>query len=162
MGKAKWTVAALAKHTVSHLRDLCKQNNVPGMSKKRKEVIIEALSAKKSRKHGTASMSREVNNSGDVTAVECNVRSIMTKPDASTGRISSTIQVSCGASSGEYPVVGKKVGAIAEFLREVLNVPSTPKMLVNGKQVVSSYVLKETDNVEFMKPSGRKGIDVGL
>jgi hypothetical protein len=162
MGKAKWTVEALEKHTVSHLRDLCKKHNVPGMSKKRKEVIIEALSAKKSRKRDTASMSREVDNSGEVTAVECNVRSVMTKPGSSSGRISSTIQVSCGASSGEYPVVGKKVGAVAEFLREVLNVPSTPKMLVNGKEVASSYILKDADNVEFMKPSGRKGIDVGL
>jgi hypothetical protein len=157
MGKAKWTVAALEKHTVSHLRDLCKENNIPGMSKKRKEVIIAALYAKKSKKRGTPSMTKVSDDSGEVTAVECNVRSVMTKPGALSGRISSNVQVSCGASSGEYPVVGKKVGAVAEFLREVLNVPSTPKMLVNGKVVVSSYVLKDTDNVEFMKPSGRKG-----
>jgi hypothetical protein len=158
MGKAKWTIEALEKHTVSHLRDLCRKNNVPGMSKKRKEVVIAALSAKKSKKRGTVSMERKEDNSGEVTAIECNVRSILTKPNASSGRIESSVQVSCGASSGEYPVIGKKVGAVAEFLREVLNVPSTPKMLVNGKEVASSYILKDTDNVEFMKPSGRKGL----
>ena len=69
-----------------------------------------------------------------------------------------TIQVSCGASSGAFPVEGKNVREVGEFLREVLNVDKLSTGLVNGKEVQGDYVLKSGDNLEFMKPSGRKGV----
>jgi len=49
------------------------------------------------------------------------------------------------------------VGSVAEFLREVLNVDRMSQGVVNGKQVEDSYRLKEGDNLEFLKPAGRKG-----
>lgn len=163
MANAKWTKEALEGNTVSALREMCKDLQIPGMSKKRKDVIIAAIVAKKSRTRSTA-VAVETTDPDSITGVECSVKSIMNKPGASYGRITSTVtvSVSCGASSGKYPVVGKKLGAVAEFLREVLNIPSTPKMLVNGKEANASYIIEETDVIEFMKPSGRKGIGAGI
>ncbi len=162
MGKAKWTHEVLDKNTVAQLREMCKLFGIPGMSKKRKDIVIEAIIAKKSRKRTTSSSTiSKKTASGEptkVTAVEFNSKSVLTKENASSGRIETKVSVACGASSGDYPVAGKTVGAVAEFLREVLNIPSTPSMLVNGESVSSSTILKAKDSVEFMKPSGRKGI----
>ena len=84
--------------------------------------------------------------------------SIITKPSAKKGdKATSTIEVSCGANQGQYPVCGKSIGQVKEILKEVLNVPRMSDGLINGKVKDDSYSLKEGDTLEFMKPSGEKG-----
>lgn len=93
-----------------------------------------------------------------MTGVEFGATSTLTKPDGAFGhRTTTTIHVSCGASSGNFPVAGKQVSEVGEFLREVLNVDRLSTGLVNGKEVKPDYVLKEGDNLEFLKPAGKKG-----
>lgn len=145
----------LTEKTVAVLREICRDKNIPGMSKQRKDVIIDViLSNEKAEIYENTKM--VVDNS--VKGLEANITSNLTKPDASFGnKTTTTIRVSSGASSGMYPVVGKTVGAVSEFLREVLNVERMSRGLVNGVEVEGDYVLKETDVLEFLKPAGRKG-----
>jgi len=173
------TVEELNEKTVAELRGMCKKLEIPGMTKKRKDVIIDAIMAKSkptkaaskstSKKDVVApcSVGKDTGHTAKlakqapvepVTRAAFQMTSVMTKPSAKVGdKCSTAIQVSCGASSGEFPVCGKTVGAIAEFLREVLNVDRLAEGMVNGDKVEPSYVMKEGDNLEFLKPAGQKG-----
>jgi len=176
MGKSKR--AQLEEKTVAELRAICKDQGITGMTKKRKDVIIDALMKTRMPKQ-TATKSTTKSSTSDVVApagvghteqlvkdakaepvtrAEFQMSSVLTKPTARTGdKCTTAIQVSCGASSGKFPVIGKTVGAVAEFLREVLNVDRLAEGMVNGDKVSDSYVLKEGDNLEFLKPAGQKG-----
>jgi len=175
MGKSKR--AQLEEKTVAELRAICKDQGITGMTKKRKDVIIDALmetrlpkqtatkSAKKSASGvvkpagvgHTAKLAKQANVE-PVTRAEFQMSSVLTKPSAKAGdKCTTAIQVSCGAASGKFPVIGKTVGAVAEFLREVLNVDRLAEGMVNGDKVEGSYVLKEGDTLEFLKPAGQKG-----
>jgi hypothetical protein len=144
--------------TARELKELCAYDlDMPGYSKKTKDVVVDAILSKYGTKAAKASITTKAP-AGPMTGVEFEAESIMAKPGASFGsRISTTIHVSCGATSGNFPVVGRTISAVGEFLREVLNVDKLSTGLVNGKEVSPDYVLKNGDNLEFLKPAGRKG-----
>jgi len=148
---ATFTREQLEGKTVSELRRMVVDSGLTGISKKRKPVLVESLMS-------LQEPDDNVMENGDMKGVEFNATSIMTKPDAREGdKTTTTIHVSCGASSGNFPVVGRTVREVGEFLREVLNVDQMSTGLVNGKQVDGDYVLADDDNLEFLKPAGRKG-----
>lgn len=156
------TKASLDEKTVAELRAICKEKQIIGMSKKRKDVIIDTIlsgqKAKPASKGGHLSDIRKEAPEGPVTKADFMMSSVMTHPQKKFGdKCTTAITVSCGANSGKFPVVGKTIGAVAEFLREVLNVDRLADGLVNGKKVEGNYVLQSGDNLEFLKPSGRKG-----
>jgi len=154
----------LLEKTNAELRELCKQRKIPGMSKKRKDVIVDAIllaqggnsaSGEKTTMTKPASTPEP---SGDLTAATFTLNSIMTKPNAKKGdKTTTTIRVSSGAASGEFPVTGRKVSEVKSFLKEVLNISKMASPIVNGNQVDDDYVIIENDEVEFLKPAGQKG-----
>jgi len=145
--------AELEAKTVDELRSMCVRLGIVGMSKKRKDIIIDTLL--EYYKHISSSKAASSQSLNEMRSV---FHSKVTDPSASAGnKTSTTILVSCGASYGNFPVVGKTVGTVAEFLREILNVDRMSQGVVNGKQVEDSYCLKEGDSLEFLKPAGRKG-----
>lgn len=147
--------AELEAKTVDELRSICVRYGIVGMSKKRKDIIVDALLAYYKKE---ASPSKTAAGSQNLDEMRSVFHSKVTNPSGSAGsKTSTTILVSCGAAYGNFPVVGKTVGAVAEFLREVLNVDRMSQGVVNGKQVEDSYRLKEGDSLEFLKPAGRKG-----
>ena len=90
--------------------------------------------------------------------IEFKAQSTLTKPGAPFGhKTTTTVHVSCGASSGNFPVAGRSVKEVGEFLREVLNVDRLSTGLVNGKDVDADYTIKPGDHLEFLKPAGKKG-----
>lgn len=154
---ASFTREQLENMTVRELKDMCAYElDMPGYSKKTKDVVIDAILAKYGKK---ASISKApAKASGPMSGVEFQAQSVLTKPDAPFGsKTTTTIHVSCGASSGNFPVAGRTVGQVGDFLREVLNVDKLSTGLVNGKEVSPDYVLKSGDSLEFLKPAGRKG-----
>jgi len=163
-----YTYDQLDQKTVAELREMCAFDlDISGMWKKRKDEIIDAIIAKT--KKVTPPAKKTVGKGGviensvlsvtkDVSIVGGSFTSQVTQPSAEFGeRISTTIRVSCGASSGDFMVVGKTVGAVGEFLREVLNVEKMASGLVNGSQVEDDYILRSGDQLEFLKPAGTKG-----
>jgi hypothetical protein len=157
---AQYKRETLEEKTVRDLRQLVVKLGIVGYTKKPKSEIIDAIMAK----YGVATTSAAAAIAADgpitsaLSGVEATFQSSVTKPGLKPGdRLSTTVQVSCGASSGRFPVAGRSVAEVGEFLREVLNVDRLSTGLVNGKEVASDYKLKEGDTLEFLKPAGKKG-----
>ena len=155
-----YTREQLEAKTARELKNLCVYDlKIPGMTKKRKEVVIQAIMEKHGRKSKAKSATVAKGASkGPLTSLRFKGQSTLTKPSAPFGsRSTTTVHVSCGASSGDFAVAGRTVKEVGEFLREVLNVDRLSTGLVNGKSVDGSYVIKSGDNLEFLKPAGKKG-----
>jgi hypothetical protein len=70
---------------------------------------------------------------------------------------SGQIKVSYGVHSLDAAIAGKSVGEVRQALREPLNIDPRALALVNGRDVAASYVLKEGDQLEFVRLAGEKG-----
>ena len=151
---ARYKRETLEGKTVKELRQLVVKLGISGKTKLPKTMIIDAIMVSGGG-GGGASIAKS---SGPIEGIEGAFQSSMTKPDAPFGsKTSTTIQVSCGASSGRFPVTGRTVLEVGDFLREVLNVDKLSTGMVNGQEVAGNYVLKEGDVLEFLKPAGKKG-----
>jgi len=158
---ARYKRQTLEGKTVKDLRTLVVKLGISGYTKRPKDVIIDAIMAKYGVGNSVAAATIAKDGPAKVlplTGVEATFQSSITKPALNKrDRLSTTIQVSCGASAGRFPVTGQKVAAVGEFLREVLNVDKLSTGMVNGKEVDGDYILKAGDNLEFLKPAGKKG-----
>ena len=157
---ATFTREQLEAKTAKELKNMCVYElGLPGLTKKDKETVIQAIMAKYGRAGASASATIAKDAKPEaMKGVEFQAQSTMTKPTAPFGqKTSTTIQVSCGASSGAFPVAGRTVKEVGEFLREVLNVDRLSTGLVNSKETGPDYVLKPGDTLEFLKPAGKKG-----
>jgi len=154
MGRS-FTREALQAKTAKDLKRMCVDElGIVGVTKQPKDDVINAIMAQ----YGGAAKTTIAKVDKKVTGIEFSGQSTLTKPEAPFGsRTTTTIHVSCGASSGNFPVTGKTVKDVGDFLREVLNVDRLSTGLVNGKEVGADYVLKSGDNLEFLKPAGKKG-----
>jgi|WetSurSiteA1Bulk_404760.scaffolds.fasta_scaffold00271_3 hypothetical protein len=146
----------LENMTVDELKDLCYDKDIKGVSKKPKAVIIDKIMEKFGAKERTSFAPAKT--PAPMKGLSGEFESELTNPSGRTGdKTTTTVQVSCGASSGRFPVIGRTVREVSEFLKEILNVDTLSSGLVNGREVGSDYVLKARDTLEFIKPSGRKG-----
>ena len=150
--------------TVAELRNICRDSGIPGMSKKRKDVIINAILDSESNSGSydapatiaKVSEAPKINNT--VTGIHGAFQTNITDPSAGKGkRLTTIVKVSAGASTGDFDLAGKTVGAVAEFLKEVLNISSVSKGIVDGEEVKDSYVLEGGESLEFIQPAGTKG-----
>jgi hypothetical protein len=155
---ASFTREALESKLTKELKSMCVYElQIPGMTKKTKPVVIDAILAKCGAGTPKTEVATPVETKA-ISGVEFSAQSTMTKPSAPFGhKTTTTIQVSCGASSGAFPVADRSVKEVGEFLREVLNVDRLSTGLVNGKEVGADYILKSGDTLEFLKPAGKKG-----
>jgi hypothetical protein len=152
---ARYKRETLEAKSVKELRQLVVKLGITGKTKLPKASIIDAIMGTGGG-GGGASVTSEAPK--PIQGIEGSFQSSMTKPEAGFGfKTSTTVQVSCGASSGRFPVVGRTLAEVGEFLREVLNVSKLSTGLVNGKEQDGSYVLADKDVVEFLKPAGKKG-----
>lgn len=153
---ATYTREQFESMTREEVRRMCTANGIVGYSKATKGECVNALMEKLGRPAAArpATPATPVPLSG----VAFTGQSVMTHPSGRPGdRTTTTINVSCGASSGAFPVVGRKVKEVAEFLREALNVDQLSTGLVNGQEVSADHILKAGDRLEFLKPAGKKG-----
>jgi len=161
MARKKFTRDQLEAKTSKELKGMCVYElDLPGLSKKTKDVVINAIMAKYgvSSTASTAAGATIKKSTGNVTSMSFSAHSELTKPEAAFGkRTTTTIHVSCGASSGNFPLAGRTVKQVGEFLREVLNVDQLSTGLINGREVGADYIVKEGDTLEFLKPAGKKG-----
>ena len=147
------TKATLTEKTLVELRKICVSRGIKGMTKKRKDIVIDAIVAankaaaqdtgvtfappnggSKKPTKASSTLVKGDHTSNTVTAAQFSMSSILTKPGARTGdKTTTTVQVSCGANTSEFPVVGKSVGAVQEFLKEVLNIDRIAEGQINGK-----------------------------
>jgi len=155
---ATFTREQLEAKTAVELKRMCVDElAIPGMTKKAKDIVIAAILEKFGASGATVAKAAAAKPAA-MAGVAFEAQSVLTKPGASFGqKTTTTIQVSCGASSGNFPVAGRSVKEVGDFLREVLNVDRLSTGLVNGKEVGAEYVLKPGDTLEYLKPAGKKG-----
>jgi hypothetical protein len=136
------------------------------MSKRRKDDIIEALDNyygnddeyQDDDDDQTAPGCVEDVSSSSIVSMNAQLSSYRNlESKTADDKFITNISVSCGASAGNFPVVGKTVGAVSDFLREVLNIDRLSVGVVNGEEVEDDYVLMSNDSLEFLKAGGRKG-----
>ncbi len=78
----------------------------------------------------------------------------LNKPaQARTGQV----KISYGVHSLEAAIAGKSVAEVRQALKEPLNIDPRALALVNGRDAVAAYVLKEGDQLEFVRLAGEKG-----
>ena len=154
----------LNEKTVAELRTMCFTYGINGMSRARKDDIIAALEeyfedcdSPDACDKDTDSTQNAGSDSGIVSMNAQLSSYVNLKSKSDNDKYITNITVSCGAASGNFPVVGKTVGAVSEFLREVLNIDRLSVGVINGEQVTDDYVLSTGDSLEFLKAGGRKG-----
>jgi len=72
---------------------------------------------------------------------------------SSTGQV----RISYGVHSLEVAIAGKSISEVRQALKEPLNIDPRALALVNGRDAAASYVLKEGDQLEFVRLAGEKG-----
>jgi len=159
MAKIKvYTEDQLTEKTVVELREICRKFGIGGMSKERKDVIIDSIlefyqDQASPEPDDDDSYSSNQDPSEKVPYVNAHVHSFLDKNE----QYQSLITVSCGAASGNYPLTNKSVGFVKATYREILNIDDTANAIVNGVEKNESYVLKSGDTVEFIRKAGTKG-----
>ncbi len=147
---ADWTqvLEDLREKTRAELREICIQKGIDYTTKTLHEDLVQKIVAKMKEE--------EANQNGadddPVTGVIATVGTFVVEDN-----VRSYISVSCGASSGNFLVVGKTVSEVSDFLSEALNIDKLSEPVVNGVQVGPMYVLKSGDALEFVKLAGKKG-----
>lgn len=119
------------------LRTICGNLGVYCTTKTRKDDLIDGI-IEKTGEVSSASAALEV----DVDAPEYpgDMDSISSVIHAHRGddETNLLVSVSCGSSNGNFPVVGKSVTEVSNFLREILNISATGEPIVNGSRLVLS------------------------
>jgi hypothetical protein len=156
---ANFTKDQLEAKSAVQLKRMCVDElAIPGMTKKPKDTVVAAILAKFGACCGATVAKAAAAKPAEMTGVAFQAQSTLTKPGGAFGqKTTTTIQVSCGASSGNFPVAGRSVKEVGEFLREVLNVDRLSTGLVNGKEAGAEYLLQPGDTLEYLKPAGKKG-----
>jgi hypothetical protein len=70
---------------------------------------------------------------------------------------SGLVKISYGVHHLEVAIAGKSVGEVRQALKEALNIDPRALALVNGREVAVSHLLKEGDQLEFVRLAGEKG-----
>jgi hypothetical protein len=71
------------------------------------------------------------------------------------------VKISYGVHNLEAAIAGKSVSEVRQSLKEPLNIDPRALALVNGRDVAASYVLKQGDQLEFVRLAGEKGVARG-
>ncbi len=75
-----------------------------------------------------------------------------------TGQVrTGQVKISYGVHSLEAAIAGKSVAEVRQALKEPLNIDPRALALVNGRDAAAAYVLKEGDQLEFVRLAGEKG-----
>jgi hypothetical protein len=158
---AFFTETELWDKTRAELKEICAELSVNYKVKDTKETLIDLVLDKQEELEDEVDevepekevpVGAAAARDGGVVYLNTQVSSVRVGDGIENG-----ISVSCGANSGNFPVVGKTVEEVADFLREALNIDVQSSPLVNGRAVGNDFVLSSGDSLEYTKAAGRKG-----
>jgi hypothetical protein len=72
---------------------------------------------------------------------------------------SGMVKISYGVHNLEAAIAGKSISEVRQSLKEPLNIDPRALALVNGRDVAASHILKQGDQLEFVRLAGEKGGD---
>jgi len=125
--------------------------------KELKDNLVNAIMQAQRSSNSSKPASQKTVESPKAATTPFNTLNAFLESDKTGNNYTNTVTVSCGSSTGNYPVIGRKVSEVSVFLKEALNISVDSKPLVNGKEVTESYVLQNKDELEFVAVAGRKG-----
>lgn len=70
---------------------------------------------------------------------------------------SGTVRVICGVHTLEAPVAGRSVEEVRAALAQALNISPAAVAVVDGVEVGAGHVLREGEQLEFVRLAGEKG-----
>ncbi len=73
------------------------------------------------------------------------------------GRAEETVRVIYGVHSLEARIAGRSVDDVRSALRQALNIAPRAVAVVDGREVLDSYILQAGDTLEFVRLAGEKG-----
>lgn len=74
---------------------------------------------------------------------------------------SGAVRVICGVHTLEAQVAGRTVGEVRAALSQALNVSPAAVAVVDGVEVAGGHVLREGEQLEFVRLAGEKGLVPG-
>lgn len=152
-----YTREMLEEKTVVELREIARLRGITGVSKKRKDVIIDRI-LNDQFEDVESDPIHEQQNRSPMTGIDFNAVSKVTNPGGGRGsRLTTMCQISSGAASQQFDVAGHNIAEVTDFMSEVLNIEPTSDAIVNGSNVNSDYIIQPGDKIEFVKAAGRKG-----
>jgi len=158
-----YTQVELENKTTRELRVICLQKNIPNASKMTKsEIISKIISSQDTVLRSADGPAKEtaatVVSTGMPKVVSVSVNATLKDENAPDGmKYSKNVFVSYGAFVGEYPLSGMSIEEGFAVLKDILNINPASTIVLNGKIVKGSEILKSEDKVEFVRPSGQKG-----
>jgi hypothetical protein len=156
MKMRNYTERELEKMTAKQIKKIAVDVGCTGIYKMSKDDAIEYFMNWQEERNEERELVEELRD--PLAGVAGRFKSTVVNPEGAPGtRVSTTVQVSCGANAGPFEVIGRTIAEVSDLLREVLNIESAATPLVNGRAVSASYTLKVGDNLEYLKPAGRKG-----
>jgi hypothetical protein len=81
----------------------------------------------------------------------------LTRMNQASPARSGMVKVSYGVHNLEAAIAGKSVSEVRQSLKEPLNIDPRALALVNSRDVAASYILKQGDQLEFVRLAGEKG-----
>jgi hypothetical protein len=81
----------------------------------------------------------------------------LTRLNQPTQARSGMVKISYGVHNLEAAIAGKSVSEVRQSLKEPLNIDPRALALVNGRDVAASHILKQGDQLEFVRLAGEKG-----
>ncbi len=82
----------------------------------------------------------------------------LTRPRQAGRPHSGLVKISYGVHHLEVAISGKSVAEVRQSLKEPLNIDPRAMALVNGRGVRPDYLLREADQLEFVRLAGEKGV----
>ena len=150
-----YTAEMLEKKTRDELRAICDKLDIHVNSKSTKTFMIDEILDKD---HDDESDRNTYNEEGpEYPGGIDSISSVVHAHKSSGNDLNLLVSVSCGASSGNFPVVGKTVSEVSETLKSILNISTSGEPIVNGSPVGLEYKVKLGDVVEFVTVTSRKG-----
>lgn len=74
-----------------------------------------------------------------------------------TSRTEETVRVIYGVHSLDVNIAGRSVGDVRAALRQALNIGPRAVAVVDGREVLESYILQTGEILEFVRLAGEKG-----
>lgn len=150
----KYTAEMLEKKTRDELRAICDNLDIHVNSKSTKTFMIDEILDKE---HDEPDKNTSTEEGPEYPGGIDSISSIVHAHKSSRNDLNLLVSVSCGASSGNFPVVGKTVSEVSETLKSILNISTSGEPIVNGSPVGLEYKVKLGDIVEFVTVTSRKG-----
>lgn len=141
----------LREMTNDQLRELCRSRGIHCTTKTTKSALVDLLRPGAPTPPRTAPADIPVASptGGRVNAVHTTTTTM--REPGNSDVVTSRVRVSSGSSFDHFDVIGHNISDVRDLLLHILNIDPEAQAMVNGQVVADDYVIRDNDNVDFIK-----------